>query len=241
MINKNEKRIEITRNGPYLIYGNIPIDKVFILPDINYEKKKINSKWGNPKKIKTNGTYTLCRCGESKKPPFCDGSHIITNFEGKETAKNDKVMETSRKYLGKDLIMMDKKELCFGAGFCYSRHGNIWEFIESKDSKHNDTIIQMSKDCPAGRFVILEKKTKKIISPKFPQSISVVEETRKQVSGPLWVKGNIQIVSFEKGEYEKRDSISLCRCGESKNKPFCDGTHSIIRWNDDNKSLKNEK
>ncbi len=238
-MNKIDKeRIEIIKNGPYIVYGNISIDKVFILPDINYEKQKINSKWGKTEKIMTHPTYSLCRCGASKNHPFCDGAHIESKFNGQETADIDKIMETSSEYVGKDFIMLDKGKLCFGAGFCYSKHGNIWEFIESENSKNNETIIQMSNDCPAGRFVIIDKKTNKIISPNFNPSISVVEEVRKYVSGPLWVKGNIQIVSKEKGEYEKRDSVALCRCGESKNKPYCDGEHSIIKWCDGDKSLK---
>ena len=237
MVEKDGKRIEIVKNGPYLIYGDIPLDKVFILPDINYEKKKINSKWGKTEKIKTSNSYSLCRCGSSKKQPFCDGSHIETKFDGKETANNDKIMETSSEYVGKNLIMMDKKELCFGAGFCHDKKGSIWEFIESEDPKFDKTIIQMSDDCPAGRFVIIDKKTKKVISPNFTPSLSIVEEVRKNVSGPLWVKGKIQILSQNEC-YEKRDSVTLCRCGESNNKPFCDGTHSIIKWSDGDKSLK---
>lgn len=237
-MNKDSKRIEIIKNGPYIVYGNISLDKVFILPDINYEKKKVNSKWGKTEKIKTNQTYSLCRCGDSKNHPFCDGAHVKTKFDGKETAEIDKIMETSSEYVGKDLIMLDKGELCFGAGFCYSKNGNIWDFINLEDSKHNDTIIQMSKDCPAGRFVIIDRKTNKVISPNFTPSISIVEEVRKHLSGPLWIKGNIQIISQEKGTYEKRDSVALCRCGVSLNKPFCDGKHAILGWKDGDKSLE---
>jgi len=237
MAKKENKKIEIVLNGPYTVYGAIPLDKVFILPDVNYEKKKINSKWGKANKINTEETYSLCRCGASKNQPFCDGKHIDIKFRGTETAEKDKIMEASKKYVGKNLIMKDKSELCFGAGFCYNKNGNIWDFVESKDSANDSTIIQMSKDCPAGRFVLVDKKTNKVISPNFSQRISIIEEVRKNVSGPLWVRGKIQIISHEKGSYEKRDSVALCRCGASKNKPFCDGTHSIVKWKDGDKSL----
>ena len=238
---KSEKRIEIVKNGPYLVFGNIPLDKVFILPDVNYDRKVVNSKWGKTEKIKTNQTYSLCRCGASKTHPFCDGTHTKVNWNSKETADFDKILETSSIYESKNLIMHDKGELCFGAGFCHNKSGSIWEFIESKDTKYDKTIKQMSDDCPAGRFVLIDKKTNKVISPNFSPSISSIEEVRKSVSGPLWVKGNIEVISQDKKKsYEKRDSVTLCRCGKSNNTPFCDGQHAIDKWTDGDKSLKNE-
>ena len=30
--------------------------------------------------------------------------------------------------------------------------------------------------------------------------------------------------------HEVRDCVTLCRCGQSKNKPFCDGTHAAIKF-----------
>jgi len=43
-------------------------------------------------------------------------------------------------------------------------------------------------------------------------------------NGPIQVTGTIQIT----GQYGQKDTdtaVYLCRCGESKNKPYCDGTH----------------
>ncbi|MCZ2100702.1 MAG: CDGSH iron-sulfur domain-containing protein [Chitinophagales bacterium] len=45
--------------------------------------------------------------------------------------------------------------------------------------------------------------------------------------GSLRVKGDFQIVDGDGQEYDLqgREIVSLCRCGLSKNKPFCDGSH----------------
>jgi CDGSH-type Zn-finger protein len=46
-------------------------------------------------------------------------------------------------------------------------------------------------------------------------------------NGPLRITGNFVIKDGEGREFDLsgRTAISLCRCGLSGNKPFCDGTH----------------
>lgn len=48
-------------------------------------------------------------------------------------------------------------------------------------------------------------------------------------NGPYLVKGPIQLIDIDGNEFKlDRETIALCRCGGSTNKPFCDGTHSKI-------------
>ena len=45
-------------------------------------------------------------------------------------------------------------------------------------------------------------------------------------NGPLEVSGALSVTDYEKAAYPAEPSpIYLCRCGQSKNKPFCDGSH----------------
>lgn len=44
--------------------------------------------------------------------------------------------------------------------------------------------------------------------------------------GPLLVTGSFELVDAEGNRFETKEKVSLCRCGKSMNKPFCDGTHS---------------
>ncbi|MBI4308482.1 MAG: CDGSH iron-sulfur domain-containing protein [Chloroflexi bacterium] len=51
------------------------------------------------------------------------------------------------------------------------------------------------------------------------------------VNGPYLVKGPIKLVDVGGNEFEvKGEAIALCRCGGSKNKPFCDGTHKKVNF-----------
>jgi CDGSH-type Zn-finger protein len=86
--------------------------------------------------------------------------------------------------------------------------------------------------------VVWDKKTGKPIEPNFKPSISLLEDTGKRVSGPIWVKDGIPVESSDGKEYEIRNRVTLCRCGKSRNKPFCDGSHIEAGFNDGDKSLK---
>ncbi|MDY0409637.1 CDGSH iron-sulfur domain-containing protein [Virgibacillus soli] len=47
-------------------------------------------------------------------------------------------------------------------------------------------------------------------------------------NGSLLVKGNVELVDAEGNTFETKKAFSLCRCGHSSRKPFCDGTHKKI-------------
>ncbi|MGH9871562.1 MAG: CDGSH iron-sulfur domain-containing protein [Pyrinomonadaceae bacterium] len=52
---------------------------------------------------------------------------------------------------------------------------------------------------------------------------------RATPNGPFVVQGLIELLDTAGDKYTlDKESIALCRCGHSENKPFCDGTHSKI-------------
>lgn len=56
--------------------------------------------------------------------------------------------------------------------------------------------------------------------------------TRIQIAagGPYLVKGSCIIINKDGTETVKEGSFALCRCGHSKNKPYCDGSHKTIEF-----------
>ncbi len=46
--------------------------------------------------------------------------------------------------------------------------------------------------------------------------------------GPYQITGKFQLIDSNGNKYETESDVSLCRCGQSDNKPFCDGTHEEI-------------
>ena len=52
--------------------------------------------------------------------------------------------------------------------------------------------------------------------------------------GPLLVRGPFTLVDQDGAEIEvQQRTIALCRCGRSRRKPFCDGTHKLAGWKAD--------
>ena len=109
---------------------------------------------------------------------------------------------------------------------------------KSDDSKSKEFAIQEACDCPSGRLVAWDKDTKKAIEPKFEPSISLTEAPYRKISGPLWVKGGIPLEGADGTEYEVRNRMTICRCGKSTNKPFCDGTHFPTGFKDGDLSIE---
>jgi len=230
---KKDAKVLITKDGPYIVSGNLPLNKEIIVIGKDGEPEK----WTKGKKYPSSEPCALCRCGESKNKPFCDGTHAKIGFNGKETASHEKFEKQSQKIIGPNLILKDAPAFCATARFCH-RAGGTWSLTKSSDKNSKEIAIQEACDCPSGRLVICDKKTEKPIEPKLEQSISFVEDPQNKVSGPIWLKGGVPIESSDGTVYEKRNRVTLCRCGKSRNKPFCDGSHIEEGFNDGDESLK---
>ncbi|MBI5422233.1 CDGSH iron-sulfur domain-containing protein [Candidatus Peregrinibacteria bacterium] len=227
-------KIEITRNGPYVVTGNVPLGKEVI----DCQKEKDPVKWTEGEKYKEQKSVRLCRCGHSGNKPYCDGSHLRVGFDGAETASREPYAKQCETYVGPGVDMTDAQDLCSSARFCH-RGGGSWKLVEeSDDPKAKELLIRECAECPSGRLVAMDKKTGKPIEPLLEPSIGIVEDPQRKSSGPLWVKGGIPIVSADGFEYEVRNRVTLCRCGQSGNKPFCDGSHSAAKFNDGDKSIQ---
>ncbi len=181
----------------------------------------------------------LCRCGKSKSKPFCDGTHAKIRFDGTEIASRAPYLTRARKIDGPDLKLTDAPDLCNHAGFCLRATGIGNLTRSSDDTEAKRLAIEEAGNCTSGRLVAWHKEPEKSIEPEFEPSIALVEEPHKGCSGALWVRGNVPVESSDGGAYEVRNRVALCRCGASSNKPFCDGSHMVIRFTDGDTSLEN--
>jgi CDGSH-type Zn-finger protein len=224
----NIAKIKVLKDGPYIVTGNVPLKENIIVFDEDGEPLS----WKEGKKFETKETYSLCRCGNSGEMPFCDGSHTRIRFSGEETFNLRNFEEQAGVIEGPNLILKDAQELCSGAGFCHRKSGT-WNLTEHSDNpKAKELAIQQACDCPAGRLVAYNKKTRKAIEPDFAPSIGVIQDYENGYSGPLWIKGNIKIESCDGKTYEIRNRVTLCRCGVSNNKPMCDMAHQDVDFSD---------
>lgn len=212
-------RIKVVKNGPYVVTGGVPLAEEEICVDAEGECNG----WKQGKQYATKETYALCRCGSSKKMPYCDGSHLAAGFDGTETAPDSSYEEQAVECGGPALKLTDAKALCAKARFCH-RAGGAWTLArQAEDPEAKQTAIEESCECPSGRLVAWDQNG--AIEPDLEPSIGLVEDPQKKRMGPIWVKGGIQVESSDGRLYERRNRVTLCRCGKSLNKPFCDGRH----------------
>jgi CDGSH-type Zn-finger protein len=222
------EKIVVKQDGPYLVTGDVPLSLQVITPN----EEGLSWDWTEGTSFPTKATYQLCRCGQSRHKPFCDGTHTQVRFDGTETASRAPLAGQSETYDGPTLTLGDTETLCAFARFC-DPGGKIWSLIEATDDAGaRELVIREAMHCPLGRLVLHDKPTRKEIEDPLPPSIGVVEDPALECSGPLWVRGGITIESADGQRYEKRNRVTLCRCGASANKPFCNGSHASIKFND---------
>ncbi|MDP4128102.1 MAG: CDGSH iron-sulfur domain-containing protein [Bacillota bacterium] len=218
-------KIKITHAGPYIVSGNVPLVEKIITP----KGKKYELLDGRD--LPQAEEYALCRCGKSKNAPFCDGSHEKHGFIGTETASRAKYEDRAELMEGPEIDLLDDNRCAF-ARFCHRDNGNVWELTQQSHLGDNrsEAIIAAS-ECLAGRLVAVNKDGN-AIEPELEPSIDIIQDPEKRVSAGIFVKGNIPIEGAEGETYEVRNRVALCRCGNSKNKPFCDATHVVTKFLD---------
>lgn len=227
---KNAK-IQISKDGPYLVSGNIPL----VREEAMRGADGIPHAWKKVADLPEQEHYALCRCGGSKNPPYCDGAHLAIHFDGTETADREAYQEMSKLIEGPSVDLEDTVELCVGAQFCHRAGGIKKLVVGSGEPSNRDLSVEVAGLCPAGRLVVCEKDGE-AIEPAFEKLISVTEDPGREVSGPLWVKGGIPLEGADGRPYVKRNRVPLCRCGESHKKPYCDGTHVSISFQEGKKN-----
>jgi len=227
--NDEEMKIVVTKDGPYIVKGDVPLSMQVIKPN----KQDLSWDWEKAKEFETKkGEYSLCRCGQSKNKPFCDDTHTRIRFDGTERATRKPYVRQAETFDGPTLVLSDAEDLCAFARFC-DPGGKIWSLIERTDDPEvRELTIREANHCPAGRLVLHDKKTGEKIEHELPPSIGIVEDPVLGCSGPLWVRGGIRIESHDGKPYEIRNRVTLCRCGASSNMPFCNGSHTSIKFRD---------
>ncbi len=178
--------------------------------------------------ISAKKTVFLCRCGASKNKPFCDGTHSQIGFTGAKD--DDRMADTLDRYEGQEITVLDNRGVCSHAGYCTSGLPSVWRsavepWIDPNGAA-KDRIIETIRKCPSGALSYLEDGA---------AQTDFHEDAEVQISrdGPYYVRGGVELKDTAFGEGASREHYVLCRCGHSRNKPFCDGSHWYAGFHDD--------
>jgi len=225
---RGEQKISIIKDGPYIVSGEMPLAIQTIQPDEN----GYSYEWEEGRGLECGDGTALCRCGKASDKPYCDGTHTQVSFDGTETAVQEPYVAQARLFAGPGVDLQDAQALCAGARFC-DREGGAWQLTRrSDDPQARELVVDEAGNCPSGRLVAVEKATGSDIEPELEASIGVVQDPAAGCSGPLWLRGGIPVESADGAPYETRNRATLCRCGQSRNKPFCDSSHVAAAFRD---------
>lgn len=221
----NPKKIVVQCDGPYRVEGDIPLVRKVQVVSEHGEPLT----WKKEETIATDGTYILCRCGQSTEMPFCSGAHNDVFFDGTETADTRSIAERQQIVEGGTHIVVKRdSSLCMESGFCANRLTNVDQLTpQTGESGVRAQVMAMIERCPSGSYTYAIEPDQADIEPDLPQQIAVTVEITDQgpINGPLWVTGNIPIERSDGQPFETRNRVTLCCCGKSKIKPLCDGAH----------------
>jgi CDGSH-type Zn-finger protein len=169
----------------------------------------------------------LCRCGASANKPFCDGTHGRIGFRDANTADPAKDRRVS--YIGKGITIFDNRALCAHAGYCtdelkavFRQHDEPW--IDPDGAAVREIAATIAK-CPSGALSYALGAVE-AEAPRRPPMVTVTQ------NGPYAITGGIDLAAVKRGEGASTEHYTLCRCGASKNKPFCDGSHWEVGFRD---------
>lgn len=168
----------------------------------------------------------LCRCGASGNKPFCDGSHKVAGYT---SAKSDEAdPDRVHSYEGTQVSVHFNKLVCSHAGACLRLMPDVFDlkqrpWIQVDDADVED-IKRVVRACPSGALQYSEGGDPEGLSPTAAR-VSV------EPNGPYRVQ-HIECDADDWAAGQDPSKYVLCRCGLSKNKPFCDGTHFEDDWKD---------
>jgi CDGSH-type Zn-finger protein len=218
-------KITVSVDGPYLVEGSVPMSRQSIVAD----ERGNSIDWREGDRFEVEAAVSLCRCGSSTHKPYCDESHIRVGFDGTETASHGPYLAQAGEQPGPSLTLTDAEELCAFARFC-DVAGQIWNLVDQEGTDAAELVVREASHCPSGRLIAWDRGSGEAMEPDLEPSIGIVHDPVQGVAGPLWVRGGVAIIGNDGDSYEVRNRVTLCRCGASRNKPFCDASHVSIKF-----------
>jgi CDGSH-type Zn-finger protein len=210
--------IQASLNGPYLV--------------TNAEKMQ-NSRG---EQIQTRPQMALCRCGQSRNKPFCDGTHAHIGFTGKKLS--DRVPDRDDTYAGERITVFDNRGICAHSGFCTDNLAAVFrqgqeQFVDPNGSTV-EAIIAAVRNCPSGAlsYGFGGVESREEVDQVREMMITVSKDGPYRITGAMALE-NSQGSAEERAQGSSLEHYSLCRCGQSKNKPFCSGMHWYVNFHDE--------
>ncbi|GAB4470330.1 MAG: hypothetical protein OHK0057_12900 [Thermoflexibacter sp.] len=141
-----------------------------------------------------------------------------------------------KEYTNGEVTIVWKPDICIHSTKCFKGLHSVfnptkrpWINMAGADT---EKIIEQVNKCPSKALSFYQNGAEE--SEKAPlDDVDTLRETKIEVipNGPLKVEGNV-LIKEKNGMEVKKGKAFFCRCGASSNKPYCDGTHKKINFQD---------
>ena len=134
------------------------------------------------------------------------------------------------KYSGDSAEVSWHRGLCIHIGECGRAEGDL--FVGGRqpwcqpDDASNDEVKDVVMRCPTGALSVT------FADGSNPEMASPENTVNVAYNGPLFVRGQLNIDGAPANAPGLNFRTALCRCGQSKNKPFCDNSHDSAGFRD---------
>jgi uncharacterized Fe-S cluster protein YjdI/CDGSH-type Zn-finger protein len=140
----------------------------------------------------------------------------------------------TRDYRSERLTVHWDSDLCIHSGHCVQALREVfdpkvrpWIQVENAD---DDEIAKAVEQCPSGALAYTWNDAPDAPPLPEPTASVVVNE-----NGPLELYGEIEVIDADGQTVRQAQHLFLCRCGNSRNKPYCDGSHRRVKFSDPGK------
>ena len=132
-----------------------------------------------------------------------------------------------KKYTNGAITIIWQPSLCIHSTICWKGATGLSSVFNPREKPwikpegaDTETIRRQVEKCPSGALSYL-------MNEEIKENTVTSSETLVEVlpNGPLLVYGNVKVKDKEGHETTKNKVTAFCRCGQSGNKPYCDGTH----------------
>ncbi len=131
--------------------------------------------------------------------------------------------EDIKRYAGENYEVTWDRRLCIHVGECGRADNELFTSGREPwcrpDAASDDEVVDVVERCPSGALVHISKKGAPSEAPAPANTVHVAN------NGPLYLRGDLQIDGASEDMAGVKWRAALCRCGLSKNKPFCDNSH----------------
>lgn len=135
-----------------------------------------------------------------------------------------------KEYAGDGIVVAWDPTLCVHVGEClrgaptaFDTRRRPWIALEGAAP---DDIARVVQRCPSGALTYRRTDGGAEEQPADPPSVRAVR------NGPYFVRGEIEIAAEDGAVLHRATRAALCRCGGSRNKPFCDNSHVMLGFRD---------